>query len=68
MWNILIVLLIAIAIWAFNPLTRFNPKNPISGVSKKTKNEVNQIQNEAQQQVDYARQMQQQEQKSLENN
>lgn len=67
MWNILIVIIIAVIIWAFNPLARVNLK-PSTHVDKKTQNEVNKVVDQTQQQVDYARQLQQQEQKSLENN
>ena len=68
MWNILIVLIITIIIWALNPLAHLDSKSPIGGVSQKTKDEVNQIQNEAQQQVDYARKMQKQQEKEIINN
>lgn len=66
MWNILIVLIILAIIWAFNPLAHVNLKSPTQ-LDKKTKNEVNQVVNDATQQVNYARQMQQQEQDALNN-
>lgn len=68
MWNILIVIIIAIIIWAVNPLAHLKSGTPITGVSQKTKNEVNQVQNEAINQVNQARQEQEQEQKALNNN
>lgn len=40
---------------------------PSAQVDKKTKNEVNQVVNDVQQQVDYARQLQQQQQTSMQN-
>lgn len=67
MWNILIVIIIAVVIWAFNPLKGVN-LHQSNQVDKKTKNEVNQVVNQATQQVDYARQLQQQENNSLGNN
>lgn len=66
MWNILIVLIIAIIIFAFNPLKGVNFKQSVQQ-TQKTKNEVNQVVNDVQQQVDYARQMQSEQQKSLNN-
>jgi hypothetical protein len=66
MWNILIVLIIAIIIWMFNPLANFNFKSPTQ-VDKKTQNEVNQVLNQTQQQVDYTRNMQYKEKTSLDN-
>lgn len=68
MWNILIVLIIAIIIWMVNPLAHIDNKTPIGGVSEKTRQEVNQVQDEATRQVEYARQIQQQEQQNLDNN
>lgn len=67
MWNILIVILIVVIIWAFNPIARVNLK-PSNQVDKKTQNEVNQVVDQAQQQVNYARQLQQKEQHTLDNN
>lgn len=58
MWNILIVIIIAIIIWAFNPLAHVNLKSPTQ-VDTKTQNEVNQVLNQTQQQIDYAKQIQQ---------
>lgn len=66
MGNILLVIIIAIVIWMFNPLLHSSLK-PSSGVDKKTINEINQIKNEAIQQVNQARQLQQQEQDTLNN-
>lgn len=68
MWNFLIVIIIAIIIWAANPLAHLKSGTPITGVSQKTKNEVNQVQNEAIEQVNQARKLQQQEQNSLNGN
>ncbi len=59
MWNILIVLIIAAIVWFFNPLLHFNFNAPKSTLNKNTKNEVNQVIDQTQQQIDYARQMQQ---------
>lgn len=59
MWNILIVIIIAAVIWFFNPLLH-NQILPKPGVDKKTVNEVNQKVLEVQQQVDFAKQMQNQ--------
>lgn len=66
MWNILIVIIIAIIIFALNPLKDIHPVHfQYKGyVPQKTRNEVNQKVNEVQQQVDYARQLQQQEQQA----
>ena len=68
MWNFLIVIIIAVIIWVANPLTHFDPKTPLGGVSQKTRNDVNQIQNDAIQQVNQARQLNQQEQNDLNTN
>lgn len=67
MWNILIVIIIAIIIWAFNPLAHVDLKSP-NGVDKKTMDNVNQVENQAIQQVNKARQAQQQELQNLNNN
>lgn len=66
MWNILIVFIIAIIIFLINPFKNVNFKQSVQQ-EQKTKNEVNQAVNQVQQQVDYARQMQQQEQQGLNN-
>ena len=66
MWNFLIVIIIAIVICMLNPLAHFNEKTP-NGVDKKTINEVNQVESEAFKQINQARQMQQQEQESIDN-
>ena len=68
MWNILIVIIIAVVIWAFNPLAHMKSDTPIGGVSKKTRDEVNQVQNDAIEQVNRARMIQQQEQQSVDAN
>lgn len=67
MWNILIVIIVAIVIWAFNPLAHLKSDMPVGGVSEKTRDEVNQVQNQAIEQVNYARQLQQQEQEQVNN-
>lgn len=61
MWNILIVIIIAIIIWAFNPLAHLNQKTSTGDLDQKTRDQVNQVVNQAQQQVNQARQVQQQE-------
>jgi len=67
MWNILIVIIIAIIIFAINPFKGVSFKQSAQQ-DQKTRSEVNQKVNEVQQQVDYARQMQSQEKESLNNN
>jgi len=64
MWNFLIVIIIAIVIWMLNPLAH-NEIKPSAGVENKTRQEINQVENDAIQQVNKARQMQQQEQQSI---
>lgn len=59
MWNVLIVIIIAIIIWAFNPLKNLDFKSP-TRVNEKTQNEVNKVVNDVQRQVDYSKQLQQQ--------
>ena len=66
MWNILIVIIIAAIIWAFNPLLREDFK-PTAGVDKKTQTQVDQVENQAINQVNQARELQQKEQQSVEN-
>lgn len=66
MWNILIVVIIALIIWMFNPLQHISLK-PTPGVEKKTLNEVNQVESEAVNQVNYARQVQKQQQEQIDN-
>lgn len=56
MWNILIVFIIAIVIFMINPFKNVSFKESVKQ-EQKTKNEVNQVVNDVQQQVDYARQM-----------
>lgn len=68
MWNILIVIIIAVIIWAFNPLGHLKSDMPVGGVSKKTRDEVNQVQNQAIEQVNRARMLQQQEQQAIDAN
>ncbi len=58
MWNILIVIIIAAVVWMLNPLLHFNFNTPKTTINKNTKNEINQVIDQTQQQVDYARQMQ----------
>ncbi|MDP4121442.1 MAG: hypothetical protein Q8876_10395 [Bacillota bacterium] len=60
MWNILIVILIAIIIWAFNPLLHFGTGPTDNGVDKKTMQNVQQVEKQAIQQVNQARQAQEQ--------
>jgi len=67
MWNVLIVIIIAAAIWIANPFKGFDLK-PTAGVDKKTQTEVNSVVNEATQQVSQARQLQQEEQNNSNNN
>lgn len=67
MWNILIVIIIAIIIWMFNPLGHFSLKQPTQDVDPKTKNEVNQVENSVIQQVNQSKQLQEQQMKDLEN-
>lgn len=62
MWNILIVIIIAIVIWAFNPLLHSDIIPTNNGVDKKTMDNVHQVENQAIQQVNQARQAQQQQQ------
>ena len=59
MWNILIAIIIIAIIFMLNPL-KFADLKPSVGVDKKTQSEVNQVVNDTQKQVDYARKMQQQ--------
>lgn len=68
MWNILIVIIIAVVIWAFNPLAHLKSDMPVGGVSKQTRDEVNQVQNDAIEQVNRARMLQQQEQQDANSN
>jgi len=57
MWNILIVLIIAVIIWLMNPLKDINIKQSVQQ-KQKTQSEVNQVVNDVQKQVDYARKIQ----------
>ena len=61
MWNLLLTLIVIIIIFMLNPL-KFTDLKPTTHVEKKTQTEVNQVVDEATNQVNYARQMQQQEQ------
>ena len=61
MWNILIAIIVIAIIFMLNPL-KFADLKPSAGVDKKTQSEVNQVVDDAQKQVDYARKMQQEEQ------
>lgn len=65
MWNILIVTIVAIIIWAANPLIHFCSKSRISGVNEETRQEVQQVKNQAVEQIEYARQIQQQQQAAI---
>lgn len=60
MWNILAVIIIAAIIWAFNPLLHSSLK-PALGVDNKTQKQVTQVENQAIEQVNQARQLQRQE-------
>lgn len=59
MWNILIVILIVIIIWVFNPLLHLGSGHVGNSVDKKTMQNVQQVENQAIQQVNQARQAQQ---------
>jgi hypothetical protein len=63
MWNILIVIIIAIIIFAVNPFKGVSFKQSVQQ-EQKTKSEAQQVLDQTQQQVDYARQVQQQEQQA----
>ena len=65
MWNILIVIVIAAIIWAFNPLLH-NELKPGGSVDKKTQTHVDQVENAAIQQVNQARELQRQEANTVE--
>ena len=67
MWNILIVIIIAIIIWAFNPLAHLNPKTSLGGIDQETRNDINQVENQAIQQVNQARQIQKEQENTLDN-
>lgn len=67
MWNILIVIIIAIIIWMFNPLGHFQMNPGENKVDQKTMNEVNEVTNKVQQQVDDARKLQEQQMNNLNN-
>lgn len=67
MWNILIVLIIAVIIFAFNPFKNVDLK-PSTQVDKKTQTEVNQVVTQTEQQVNYAKQLQRQESNNLDTN
>ena len=60
MWNILIVLIIAAVIWMIAPSANFMP-TPKNNTSIK-QSDIDKIKDDATSQVDYARQMQKQEQ------
>jgi uncharacterized membrane protein YhiD involved in acid resistance len=66
MWNILIVIIIAVIIWIFNPLVRFSPRQAAES-QQKMKNEVNSVLDETTNQVEKARKIQVQEQNLLDN-
>jgi hypothetical protein len=67
MLRILIVLIIAAIIWMLDPLTNSFKFKPPTHVDKKTQREVNQVINQTQQQVNYARQIQKQESGNMNN-
>ena len=66
MWNILIVLVIAAIIFLFNPLKPSDLK-PGGSVDKKTQTQVNQVETEAVNQVNHARQIQHQQEQTIDN-
>lgn len=66
MWNILIVIIIVIIIWALNPLGHFSPKQDIEN-QQTTINQINQVENQTIEQVNRARKMQKQEDEQLNN-
>lgn len=66
MWNILIVIIIAIIIWALNPFGHFSPKQDVEN-QQKTINQINQVENQTIEQVNRARRMQKQENEQLNN-
>ena len=67
MWNVLIVIIIAVVIWMANPLFRSNVVPNSDKTEKKTIENAKQITNDTINQVNYARQMQKQEQEKLNN-
>ena len=67
MLRIIIVLVIVIIIWMLNPLTNSFNFTPQTKLDKKTKNEINQVVNQAQQQANNASNIQYQEKTSLDN-
>lgn len=66
MWNVLIVIIIAIILWMFNPLAHLSQKTPTGNVNKQTTQDVNKFVNGVQQQVDYSKQLQQQQNNNIE--
>ncbi len=66
MWNMLIVIIIAIVIWMAGSQMNFGPKSTNSSIIKKET--VAQIQNDADRQVKEARQLLKKEQEELNNN
>lgn len=69
MWNILIVLIIAIVVWMFGPAVNFNGQSVHKSIDSRVKQQktAKEVTNEVQKQVDYARQLQQEEQNRLNN-
>lgn len=67
MISLLITLVIALFLWlTLMPGIHLDKNQHSPGVEQKTIEQVNQVENQTQQQVDYARQMQQKEQNSEE--
>lgn len=64
MWNILVVIIIAIIIWLLNPLKSFSPRQEIQ-YNNKISNQAEQVINQTSQQVNQARYAQQLEQEQV---
>lgn len=68
-WSLLITLIVAIVIWMFAfPGINFRNQPNNVGAEKKMREQVNQVETETTQQVNQARQIQQEEQKNLNEN
>lgn len=69
MWNILIVLIIAIVVWMFGPAINFNGQSVHKSIDSRIKQQqtAKDVTNDVQKQVDYARQIQKDEQDRLNN-
>lgn len=61
MWNILVVIIIAILIWAFNPLAHLNQSTSVGDLNQKTKDQINQVVDRTVQQVNQSNNVQQKE-------